>query len=159
MDRGIRVEREHYVTVIVAVAAILMIVGGYASFTGLATQSEPLALSVEKDAFRQGDVFDVNVNVGPVTFMSDESIIIYVDDTAVGVIAVKKYLDSNSIEYGTEVKNLGRNNVEIINLKEPLTINLADYVSLEYLRPGTTHILKAEFSRGDASAEEIFRME
>jgi hypothetical protein len=83
---------------------------------------------------------------------------VYVDNKAVGVVAIKRYLDDNDLDYGSEVKNLGQNNVEIINLKDPLTVNLADHISLEYLHPGTMHILKVEFSRGDAVAEEVFKI-
>lgn len=154
-----RAHREHFVTLIVAAIAVLVIVGGYASFTGLAAYDAPVRLDMVKRSFGQGDVFDVNVIVSPMTFMSDESILLYIDNKAVGVVALKQYLDDSGISYGVDVKNLGQNNVEIVNLKDPLSINLADYVSLEYMHPGTTHILKAEFSRGDALAEEVFGVE
>ena len=154
-----RTQREHAVTLIIAAIAIIVIVGGYASFTGLAAYDAPLRLEMVKSSFNQGDVFDVNVIVNPVTFMSDESILLYIDNQAVGVVALRQYLDDNSISYGVDVKNLGQNNVEVINLKNPLSINLADHVSLEYMHPGTTHIMKVEFSRGDAVAEEVFGVE
>jgi hypothetical protein len=38
-------------------------------------------------------------------------------------------------------------------------VNLADFITLEGTLPGTTHVLKVEFSRGDASAEEVFSIE
>jgi hypothetical protein len=154
-----RVEREYAATFIVAIIALLVIVGGYASFSGLAVYDEPLKIEIADNSFKQSDVFDVNVVVNPVTFMSDESIMVYVDNNAVGAIAIKQYLDDNGIEYGTEVKNLGQNNIEIMTLKDPLLVNLADHVSLEYLHPGTIHIIKVEFSRGDAVAENVFSIE
>jgi hypothetical protein len=154
-----RAQREHAVTLIIAAIAIIVIVGGYASFTGLAAYDAPLRLDMEKSSFSKGDVFDVNVIVNPVTFMSDESILLYIDNQAMGVVALRQYLDDNGISYGVDVKNLGQNNVEVLNLKDPLSINLADYVSLEYMHPGTTHIMKVEFSRGDAVAEEVFGIE
>ena len=154
-----RTQRENIVTLIVASIAILVIVGGYASFTGLAAYDAPIRLEMEKSSFSQGDVFDANVVLNPVTFMADESLILYIDKKAVGVIALKQYLDDNSISYGVDVKNLGQNNAEIVNLKDPLSINLADYVSLEYMHPGTMHTVRVEFSRGDAAAEGVFGIE
>ncbi len=154
-----RTEREHYVTIVVAVIAVLVIVGGFASFTGLSVQEEPIRISMEKSSFRQGEVFDVNVLLSPVTFFADESIVIYLDNKAVGAIALRKYLDDNGLEYGTEVKNVGQNNIEIITLMQPVSVSLADFIPLDYMHPGTTHLLRVEFSRGDAAAEEAFRIE
>ncbi len=153
-----RVEREHIATAVVATIAVLVIVGGFASFSGLSVYHQPLTLELHKTEFRQGDVFDVNVVVNPVTFLADETIMVYLDGNAVAAIALKRYLDDNGIDYGSEVKNLGQNNAEIINLQAPLTVNLADYVSMEPMYPGTVHLLTVEFSRGDASAEEAFRI-
>ncbi|MBW2971499.1 hypothetical protein KY359_00545 [Candidatus Woesearchaeota archaeon] len=155
----IRAQREYYVTFIVAAIAIAVIVGGFASFTGLSVQADPLSIEMAKTAFRQSDVFDADVLLSPVTFMADESLMIYIDGKAVGVVALKRHLDQNSIEYGTEIKDLGQDNVQIINLREHLRVNLAEYVSLEYLQPGTVHLLRVEFSRGDALAEAVFSME
>jgi len=154
-----RTEREYLVPVIVTMIAVLVIIGGYASFSGLAVYDAPLAISMAKDTFRQSDVFDVNVLVNPVTFMADESIMIYLDNNAVGAVAIKKYLDDNDIEYGSEFQNLGQNNIEVVNLRNPLQVNLADFITLEGMQPGTTHIIRAEFSRGDAVAEAVFRIE
>ena len=69
-----RTQREHIVSLIVAVIAILVIVGGYAAFTGLSVYEEPLMILMAENSFRQSDVFDVSVVVNPVTFMADESI-------------------------------------------------------------------------------------
>lgn len=154
-----RTEREHYVTIVVAIIAIVVIVGGFASFTGLSVQEEPIRISMEKNLFRQGEIFDVNVLLSPVTFFADESIVIYIDNKAVGAIALRKYLDDNGLEYGTEVKNLGQNNIEIITLMQPVSVSLADFITLDYMHPGTTHLLRVEFSRGDAVAEDVFRIE
>lgn len=154
-----RAEREHYVTILVAVIAIVVIVGGFASFTGLSVQEEPIQIMMEKNTFKRGDVFDARVVLSPVTFLADESIMIYIDNKAVGAIALKKYLDDNNLEYGTEVKNLGQNNAEIITLMQPVTVSLADHMTLDRMHPGTTHILRVEFSRGDAVAEEVFGIE
>ncbi len=154
--KELRVEREHYVTVIVAVIALLVIFGGYASFSGLSVHEDPLVISMSSETFAQGDVFDVNVVVSPVQFLADESIMVYVDGNPVGVIVLKKYLDSNDIEYGSDVKNLGQNNAEIITLKNRVAVNLADYVSLENVPSGTAHTLLVEFSRGDATAQKGF---
>ena len=153
-----RTAREQYVTLIVAAIAVLVIIGGFASFTGLSAYDEPLRIEMEGDSFSQGDVFDADVVVNPVTFMADESLMIYVDGNAVGVVALKKYLDDNALDYGTEVKNLGQNNAEIITLSRPLSVSLADYISVAQMHPGTTHILRVEFSRGDAAAEEVFKI-
>jgi hypothetical protein len=153
------VEREYVATFIVAVVALLVIVGGYASFSGLAVYDEPIKIELAKTTFSQGDVFDADVVVNPVTFLADESIMVYIDNKVLGAIAIKKYLDDNGIEYGTEIKSLGQETTEIINLKDPLTVNLADFVSLEYMQPGTAHVLRVEFSRGDALAEALFRIE
>jgi hypothetical protein len=150
-----RTEREYAVTFIIATIAALVIIGGYASFSGLASYSEPLSIEMAEKTFARGDVFDVNVVLSPVTFMADESIVVYIDGQAVGVVAIKKYLDDNRIDYGRELKSLGQNNAEIINLKAPLKVNLADYVLLEYLGTGG-HSLRVEFSRGDAAAQEVF---
>ncbi|MFH1064643.1 MAG: hypothetical protein V1729_06175 [Candidatus Woesearchaeota archaeon] len=152
------VEREHIATFVVATIAVLVIVGGFASFSGLSVYDQPLKLELQKTEFMQGDVFDANVVVNPVTFMADETIMVYIDGNAVAAIALKRYLDDNDIDYGSEVKNLGQNNVEIINLQGPLTVNLADYVSMEPMYPGTVHILSVEFSQGDAAAQESFRV-
>lgn len=154
-----RTEREHYVTIIVTVIAMVVIVGGFASFSGLSVYEDPIRIELEKSVFKNGDVFDTSVVLNPVTFMADDSLMVYIDGKALGVVALKKYLDDNSIEYGSEIKNLGQNNAEILTLKNPLSINLADYVSLEFLHPGTTHVIKVEFSKGDAVAEEVFRVE
>lgn len=154
-----RVEREYIATFIVAMVAILVIVGGYASFSGLAVQDDPLSIEMEKSTFKQSDVFDVDIVVNPVTFMSDETIMVYVDNEVIGAIAIKKYLDQTGQDYGTEIKNLGMNNEEIITLRDPLTVSLADLLSLEGLHPGTTHLLRVEFSRGDAVAEDVFKVE
>ncbi|MBU2561533.1 MAG: hypothetical protein KKD17_04490 [Nanoarchaeota archaeon] len=154
----IRAEREYYVTFIVATIAVLVIVGGFASFTGLSVQDDAISIEMSKESFRPSDVFDVTITLSPVTFMADESIMIYIDGSAVGAVAIKKYLDSNGIDYGREVKDPGQNNIQVINLKDRLRVNLADYVQLEYMRPGTKHILRVEFSRGDAAAEEVFNI-
>lgn len=155
----IRAEREYYVTFIVATIAVLFIVGGFASFTGLSVQDEAISIAMAKESFRPSDVFDVTLILNPVTFMADESIIIYIDSNAVGAVAIKKYLDDNGIEYGREVKDAGQNSIQVINLRDRLMINLADHVQLEYMRPGTKHILRAEFSRGDAAADAVFNVE
>lgn len=154
--RELRSERENYVTVIVSVIAILVIVGGYASFTGMAVEQDPLVIVMLDDEFRQSDVFDVDVVLNPVQFLADETVVVYLNNNPVGVIALKKYLDDNDIDYGTSVKNVGQNNVEVITLRNPLMINLADYVSLENFPADSSHVLRVEFSRGDAGAEEIF---
>lgn len=154
-----RTEREHYVTMVVAVIALLVIFGGFASFTGLSVQEDSLMIEIAKSSFRNSDVFDAAILLSPVTFMADDSVMVYVDSEAIGVIALKKYLDDNELEYGTEVKNLGQNNMEIMTLKYPVKISLADFLDLEYMRSGTTHILRVEFSKGDAFAEEVFRVE
>jgi hypothetical protein len=151
--------RELIVPIVVTLIAVLVIVGGYASFSGLATYSTPLSIEMAKKAFKRGDVFDANILVNPVTLLADESIMIYVDNNAVGAVAIKRYLDDNRIEYGTEFQNLGQNSAEVMNLKNPLQVNLADFITLEGTLPGTTHVLKVEFSRGDASAEEVFSIE
>jgi hypothetical protein len=153
-----RTEREYVVTFIVATIAILIIVGGYASFSGLASYDAPLRIEMAKKTFSRGDVFDTTVVLNPVTFMADETLMVYVDGQAVGVVAIKKYLDDNRIDYGRDIKSLGRNSAEILNLKDPLKVNLADYVTLEYLGTGG-HSLRVEFSRGDAMAEEVFGIE
>jgi len=154
--KQLRVEREQYVTVIIAAIAVLVIVGGYASFSGLAVQSDPLVIMMQKDSFSQGEVFDAELVLNPVQFLADESIVVYVDSNPVGVIALKKYLDDNSIEYGSDIKNLGESNAEIITLKHNLRVHLSDYVSLERVPAGTSHTLRAEFSRGDAVAQDVF---
>jgi hypothetical protein len=154
-----RTEREYLVPVIVTMIAVLVIIGGYASFSGLAVYNAPITIETAKDAFRQSDVFDANVLVNPVTFLADESIMIYLDNNAVGAVAIKKYLDDNDIEYGSEFQNLGQNNIEVVNLRNPLQVNLADFITLEGMQPGTTHIIRVEFSRGDAVAEAVFNIE
>jgi hypothetical protein len=157
--KEMRVEREHVATAVIAVIAVLVIVGGFASFSGLSVHEETLKIEMAKAVFRQSDVFDANVVVSPVTFMADESMMVYVDGRAVGVVALKQYLDDNGIDYGSEYKNLGQNNVEIVTLKNLLTIHLAEHVNLEHLRPGMTHSLRVEFSKGDAYADGSFVME
>ena len=152
----IRGHKEQIASLVVAIIAVLVIVGGYASFSGLASYDPPLKLEMAKKSFLAGDVFDANLVVSPVTLMSDESIIIYLDNIAVGAIAVKRYLNDNGIDFGTQNENAGRNNIDIINLKHKLSINLADYVNLDSVLPGGTHKIRAEFSRGNAVAEEVF---
>ena len=154
-----RTEREQYVTLIVTVIAMVVIVGGFASFSGLSVYEDPIRIESAKSSFRNSDVFDISVVLNPVTFMADDSLVVYVDGKALGVVALKNYLNDNGIEYGVEIKNLGQNNVEILTLKNPLSISMADYVSLEFLHPGMTHVIKVEFSKGDAFAEEVFRVE
>ncbi|MFC1741583.1 hypothetical protein ACFL3V_03540 [Nanoarchaeota archaeon] len=150
------VEREHVVTVFMAVIVMLIILGGYASFSGLSVYQETLVIEMAKDSFSQGDVFDVTVVLNPVTLMSDDSLMIYVDGNAIGVVAIKKYLDENGIAYGSEFKNSGQNNIEIITMRDRLLVNLADHVSLEHMSPGSAHALMVELSKGEASAEGIF---
>ncbi|MBW2966895.1 hypothetical protein KY362_00255 [Candidatus Woesearchaeota archaeon] len=153
------IEREHLIALFLCAVAILVIVGGYASFSGLATAAQPLQIEMVQKTFSKSDVFDVNVIVNPVTLLADESLMIYLDNEAVGVIALKQYLDTNGIEYGTEIKNLGQNSAEIINLKSSTRISLADHISTEFMYPGTTHILRVELSQGEAVAEDAFGVE
>ena len=153
-----RLEKEFLVPFVIALIAILIIAGGYASFSGLATYEQPISIEMNKAAFLQSNVFDVNVVVSPMTFLADESIMAYVDGNLAGVVALKKYLDENMIDYGLEYKNLGQNNVQIMNLQSSLKINLADLVSLESLSAGT-HTVSVEFSRGDAKAESSFNVQ
>jgi hypothetical protein len=153
-----RAEKEFIVPFIVTVIAILVIVGGYASFSGLATYDTPISVEMGKAAFQQGEVFDVNAIVSPMTLLADETLMVYVDGNLAGVVALKKYLDDNRIDYGLEYKNLGQNNVQIMNMQSSLRINLADLVSLESLARGE-HILSVELSRGDARAEATFNIE
>ncbi len=149
------VEREHIVTIIVAVIALLAIVGGYASFSGLSVYEQPVQLELTKSSFAQSDIFDANILLNPVTFLHDESIMIYFDNEPIGVVAIKKYLDDNRIEYGTEYQNLGTNNIQIMNLEHQLKISLADYITLESVQTGS-HTVRVELSKGDASADAIF---
>ena len=47
-----RTAREQYVTLIVAAIAVLVIIGGFASFTGLSAYDEPLRIEIWFDARR-----------------------------------------------------------------------------------------------------------
>jgi len=149
---------EFVVTVLIAIIALLVIVGGFASFSGLATYAPPITVEMAKQQFRQGDVFDVTTTVNPTTLLAEESMTIYVDGNLAGVVAIKKYLNDNKIDYGSEFKNVGANNIEVITLQNRLIINLADLVSPESLSVGD-HILRVELSGGDASAETAFKIE
>jgi hypothetical protein len=151
-------QRENLVTLFVAAVAILVIIGGYASFSGLASYESPLKIELSKESYSQSDVFDANVLLTPVTLFSDETIMIYIDGRAIGVIAIKKYLDDNRIEYGTETKDAGKTTVEIINMKSRLKVNLADYVTLDSLGL-EEHTVRVEFSKGEAFSEKSFRIE
>ncbi|MBW2963944.1 hypothetical protein KY363_00655 [Candidatus Woesearchaeota archaeon] len=152
-------EREYAVAVFVAVAAILIIVGGYASFSGLAVRADPLDIELYKGTFSQSDVFDANIVVNPATFLADESLVIYLDDKPSGIVALKQYLDENGYDYGSDAKNAGTNNVEIITMLSPFRVSLADYISLDKAQSGSTHKVRVEFSRGDAAAEATFAIE
>jgi hypothetical protein len=152
-------EKEYVVTIFIAIIAVLIITGGYASFSGLAVREDTLTVEMHKTMFKKSDVFDVTVKIKPVMFLAEESLMIYLDDKAVAVVALKKYLDDAGLDYGVDVKNLGENNQEIITLKDPVLVNLADHVSLEYMQPGTMHRVTVEFSMGDASAEGVFSVE
>ena len=123
--------------------------------SGLSTYEDPLKIEMPGTSFSQGDIFDVNVDVGAMTVMADETIVIYVDARPSGAVLLKQYFDENRVDYGTEYKNLGQNSVEVISTVQPISINLADYVSLDSIAPGS-HTLRIEFSRGDAWAEEGF---
>jgi len=149
---------EFVVTVLISIIALLVIVGGFASFSGLATYAPPITIETAKQQFRQGDVFDVTTTINPTTLLADESMTVYVDGNLAGVVAIKKYLDDNKIDYGSEIKNLGENNIKVINMQNKLTINLADLVSPESISIGE-HILRVELSGGDASAETAFKIE
>ncbi|NQU79439.1 hypothetical protein HQ545_06755 [Candidatus Woesearchaeota archaeon] len=148
-----KVEREHIATVIIATAAVLIIVGGFASFSGLAVHAEPLTIEMYKTEFRQGEPLQAVLIISPVTFLSDESIVLYIDNNPVGAIPLKKYIDDKEIEYGLEIKNAGNNNIELINLKNPLSIQLDEFIPSPM---AGNHIIRAEFSRGDALAEKGF---
>lgn len=152
-------EKEYVVTIFISIIAILIITGGYASFSGLAVREDTLEVEMHKTVFKRSDVFDVTVKIKPVMFMAEESIMVYLDDKAIAVIALKKYLDDNGLDYGVDVKNLGENNQEIITLREPLLVNLAEYVSVEYMQPGTMHRVTVELSVGEARAEGLFSVE
>lgn len=152
-------EREYAVAVFVGIIAILIIVGGYASFSGLAVRADPLSIELSKGTFKQSDVFDANIVVSPATFLADETLVIYMNDKASGVVALKKYLDENDYDYGTEVKNAGSNNVEIITMLSPFRVSLADYISLDQAQSGSTHRVRVEFSRGEVSADVAFAVE
>ena len=147
------VPREHVVTITIAVIAVLFIIGGYASMSGLSTYEAPLRIEMTRATYSQGDVFDANVNVGAVTMMSDESVMVYVDGVLSGAIVLKQYFDDNRVDYGTDY----RSNIEIMSTLDPIMINLADHVSLETLKPGP-HIVRVEFSRSDAVAESEFKV-
>ena len=152
------VMREHMVTVTIAVIAILFVVGGFASMSGLSTYDELISIDVVKDSFSRGDVFDVSVGIGLMTVMADETLMIYIDDAPAGAVILKKYFDENRVRYGVDVRTVGTNSIEVISTLEPMRVNLADYVLLDSMASGS-HLLKVEFSRGDAGAEAVFVVE
>ncbi len=152
------VERETFVALFISLVAILVVVGGFASFTGLSVHEAPLVLNFHKASFSRGDVFDVSVDLSPATFLQDESLVIYVDEVPVSVVALQKYLDDNQIDYGLDFENAGKNNIKVMTLKNKLSVNLADFVSLDDLQPGS-HSLKVSLSQGDASADGNFILE
>ena len=152
------IPREQVVTLTIAAIAIIFIVGGFASMSGLSVYEEPLQIEMYATSFEKGDVFDVNIRVGTMTVLSDETMMIYIDGNPGGAVALKKYFDENRIEYGTEYKQLGTNSVEIMSTVQPIVINLADYIQLEMMSEGS-HSLRVEFSRGDAVAEVLFEVE
>lgn len=143
--KQIKVEREKTVTLIVSAIALIAIFGGFASFSGLSVHNPDIEIN---DAG--------NLLINPVTFLAEESIVVYVDDEAVGVIALKKYLDDHGLEYGSEVRNSGQNNIEIITLRESLVVDISDMIG--GLETGT-YVLKAEFSLGDGVASGAFVVE
>ncbi len=149
------VEREAIVSLFIALVAVIVIIGGFASFTGLAVHSEDLKIDFSRTDFESGAVFDAVLTIAPVTMLAEESVVIYVDESFGSVIAIKKYLDDNSIPYGLEYQNAGSNNIQMITLESPLKIPLADFVSLQGLEPGT-HSIKISLSEGDATVQKSF---
>jgi len=149
---------EYLVSIFLAIIALLVIVGGYASFSGLATYNPPISIEMAKQAYLRSDVFDVNAAMSPATILADETMTVYMDNNLAGVVAIKKYLDENRIEYASEYRNAGENNIQVINLKDKLAINMADLIALDSLNAGQ-HTVRVELSIGDASAEQAFSVQ
>lgn len=150
-----RPQKEHIVTILLAIVAILVIIGGYASFSGLAVNTDPLMIDMSRDSFRQSDVFDVNIILNPITFISEETVVIYLDNSVIAALPLRQYVEDNSLSYTIETRELGSGSVTLLALNEPAIISLADVISLESLQK-KSHLLRVEFSVGDVSAAKTF---
>jgi len=69
-------QRETMVSLFIAAVAILVVIGGFASFSGLAAYSGTLSLDFSKSSFSGTDAFDVDLIIEPVTLMADESAVV-----------------------------------------------------------------------------------
>jgi hypothetical protein len=146
--------RETYVTLTVCAIAILFILGGYASLTGLATYDSPVDIALAKAKFSKGDVFDATVTISLITLFSDETIMIYLDGTPAGAVMLRQYMDMNLFKYTAENREGG----EVLNMAHEVFLNLADYVSLESLAPGK-HTVQVALSKAQVGATEEFVVE
>jgi hypothetical protein len=150
-------QREYFVTILLAVVAVLVIVGGYASFNGLAVNTDPLLIDMPRDSFRQSDIFDVNIILNPITFISEETVVIYLDNSVIAAIPLRQYVEDNSLSYTVETRELGGSSVTLLTLNEPAIISLSEVVSLESLQK-KSHLIRVEFSVGDVTAAETFEV-
>jgi hypothetical protein len=150
----VHLPREQFVTATIAIIAILCVIGGYSALSGLTTYSAPVIINMQKDTFLRSDVFDVTAKLNTVTLLSDETLMIYVDAQPAGAVVLKKYLDDNGYQYGTEKKS----DVDIISTLQQININLAEYIELSALAPGR-HLLEVGLSQGKIATYKEFYVE
>ncbi|MBI5398882.1 hypothetical protein HZB03_05450 [Candidatus Woesearchaeota archaeon] len=145
--------RENVVAVVISLIAILFVIGGFASFSGLAAYNNVLMLASEKDVFAPSDVLGVEVVVNLDTVLADETLTLALDGSVFDVVNLKDYAASNNLRYSVAE----RNGVSVVYLGEPVRVHLAQYVDLSQVSPGK-HSLAARLDRSNVEVQETFRI-
>ncbi|MBI4738562.1 hypothetical protein HY772_03220 [Candidatus Woesearchaeota archaeon] len=147
-------DRENVVAVVISLIAILFIVGGFASFSGLATYSHnALVLTTEKGTFSPSDVFDAEVVVNLDAVLADETLTLALDGSTFKVINLKEYAVLNNLRSSVEE----RNGASVVHLDELVRVHLAQYVDLSQLSSGK-HSLVARLDRSGVEVQETFKI-
>jgi hypothetical protein len=148
------VEREHVVALVISFVAILFIVGGFASFSGLATYSNTaLKIDVEKDGFKHSDVLDASVIISLDTVLYDETLTLSMDGSVVKSVSLFDYISANGLLFSVEEKE----GVKVLRLGEPVRVHLSEFINLESVASGK-HSLDAGLGKGDVKASAYFRV-
>lgn len=143
-------ERENVVAVVISVIAVLFIVGGFASFSGLSTYSG-LSLNLERATFARGDIFGAEVVVALDSVLSDETLILKLDGIPFKTIDFQDYVTASGLRHSLEEKG----GLSVLRLGEPVKIHLSDFVTVDSLANGG-HQIDASLSKGELTARGKF---
>lgn len=148
-------EREHVVAIVISIIAVLFVVGGFASFSGLATYSNTaLTIHIEKERFASSDIFDAEIFVNSNTVLDDETVRLQLDGVSFQTINLLEYVSVRNLRHRVEE----RNGITFLQLDEPVRIHLADYVNLDAVAR-RKHTIGAKLGKAGTEVQARFTID